>query len=135
MAMCLLRCGHTVHYDPVPEPGDTVYCRQCSRYSRVKVASQEWWWKCPACHTSRRFGADEETARGSARRHQRKYHHVLVLRHGYDTVAVIGPEGQQELSIAGERISWVANHQGSLKAAVEKAIVQRGQSTKDIPPF
>lgn len=134
MAMCLLKCNHTVYYDPEPTPGDTVYCRRCGTWSQVKISANEWVWRCAACHTSRRFGTDETSARGSARRHQRKYHHVVILKHGYDTVAVVGPEGQQELSLGAERITWVANHQGALRAAVERAIVQRGQTPKGDAP-
>lgn len=126
--ICLLKCNHTAHYDPEPMPGDTVYCRHCMDYTQIKVSGHEWIWRCPVCHTSRRFGMDESGARGSARRHQRKYHHVVLLKHGYDTIAVVGPEGQQELSLGAERIQWVRNHQGPLRAAVEKVIVQRGQT-------
>lgn len=127
--MCLLRCNHTAHYDPEPEPGDTVYCRRCLGYTQVKLAVQEWLWKCNVCHTARRFGADESGARASGRRHQRKYHHAVLLKHGYDVVCMIGPEGQQELSVAAERIQWSRGHQGALRAAVEKVIVQRGQTS------
>lgn len=128
MSITLLECKHTVFYEPEPAPDDTVYCRRCGDWRRVKLLAQEWMWKCPACHTSRRFGTDETTARGSARRHQRKYHHVVLVKHGYDTVAVVGPEGQGELSLGGERIRWVREHQGALRALVEKRIVQSRQS-------
>lgn len=129
--ICLLRCGHTMHYDPEPMPGDEVYCRRCTKWTDVAVSEQEWLWRCKVCHTTKKFGADRSTALGSARRHQRKYHHVVMLKHGYDTVEVIGPEGQQELSLGGERISWVRDHQSGLRAAVERVIVQRGQSKVD----
>lgn len=135
MSIALLKCNHTAYYDPEPSPGDVVYCRKCFGYSQVKVGAQEWLWKCNACHTSRRFGTDETTARGAARRHQRKYHHVVLLKHGYETVAVVGPEGQQELSVGAERIQWVATHQGALRALVEKTIVQKsGQSSVEHQP-
>lgn len=124
----LLQCGHTAYYDPEPAPGDEVYCRRCGKYSRVKVAAQEISWHCPTCHMTHRHGADKDGARHSGRRHQRKYHHVVLLRQGYTTIEVIGPEGQGELSVAGERIQWVKDHQGALRALVDKRIVQNGQS-------
>lgn len=127
-AICLLRCGHSAYYDPRPKTGDEVYCRRCAAYTRVKAASDEWAWHCPVCHTTRPHGTDEEGCRRSARTHQRKYHHVVVLRKGYDTVELVEPEGQGELSVAGERIEWVKPHQGALRALVDKVIVQRGQS-------
>lgn len=128
MASCLLTCNHTVYYEPEPMPGDTVYCRRCMRYQRTKVAAAEWLMKCAVCHLTRRFGADETSAYGSARRHQRKYHHVVLVKHGYTTVSTIGPEGQGELSLGMERIQWVRQHQGALKAVVDNRI-HKGQST------
>jgi hypothetical protein len=127
----LLRCGHTAYYDPEPKPGDTVYCRRCNGYTKVRTSSQEYSWHCPTCHISRPFGTDELEARRGGRRHQRKYHHVTVLRKGYDTVEVLGPEGQGELSVGQERVEWVRAHQGGLRAIIEKTIVQRGQSKVD----
>lgn len=134
MSASLLLCGHTVYFDPIPEPGDRVYCRRCIRYTVVKVAAEEWGWKCTSCPTGRRFGADEQSARGSARRHQRKYHHVVLVKHGIKTMGTVGPEGQGEMSVAGERITWLANHHGTLRAAVEKRIIQNGQSTVEHQP-
>lgn len=122
----LLQCGHTAYYDPEPSPGDEVYCRKCRGYTRVRIAEREYSWHCPTCHITRRHGADMDGARHSGRRHQRKCHHVVLLRKGYDTVEIIGPEGQGELSIAGERIEWVKGHQGALRALVDKHIVQNG---------
>jgi len=127
----LLRCGHTAHYDPEPKPGDEVYCRRCGNYTKVKTAHQEYSWHCPVCHTSRPFGADKDAAYAAARRHQRKYHHVVSVRQGYTQVGVVGPEGEQELSVSAERIQWVRQHQGGLRALVDRQIVQGGQSTKD----
>lgn len=123
--VCLLKCGHVAYYDPEPSPGDEVYCRRCQDYTRVKTAAQEYSWHCPVCHLSRPYGMDELEARRGGRRHQRKYHHVTVLRKGYSIVEVLGPEGQGELSVAGERIRWVKEHQGALKALVDKRIVEK----------
>lgn len=127
----LLRCGHTQMFDPQPKSGDTVYCRRCGKYSVVKVAEQEWSWTCPGCHSGRKFGAVESAARRSARTHQRKHHHVVLLKLGYEVKEIVGPEGQEELSFGGEKVTWVAQHQGPLKALVEKRIVQSRLSKVD----
>jgi hypothetical protein len=129
----LLRCGHSVFFDPPPKVGEEVYCRRCGDYSRVKVSSEEWAWHCPVCKTTRPHGTDEARARRSGRTHQRKYHHVVLLRQGYATKEVLGPEGQGELSVAQERIRWVkeSGHQGALRAMMDTVVVQRGQSTVD----
>lgn len=124
----LLRCGHSVYYDPPPAKGDTVYCRRCGDWSQTRVVSQEVSWHCPVCHITRPHGTDELEARRAGRRHQRKYHHVVQLRRGYNLIETLGPEGQGELSVAGERIEWVRGHQGALRAAVEARIVHNGQS-------
>ena len=127
--ICLLRCGHSAYYDnPSPKSGDEVYCRRCQAYTKVKASAQEWAWHCPVCHHTRSHGADEAGARRSGRTHQRKYHHVVVLRKGYETVELLGPENQGELSVAEERIEWVKAHQGPLKALVDKVIVQNGRT-------
>lgn len=129
--IALLLCGHTAFYDPPPTAGEEVYCRRCATYTLVKLASQEYSWQCPTCHIGRKFGSDIGAARNSGRRHQRRYHHVTVLRKGYETVEVIGPEGEGELSVAGERIEWVRDHQGLLRALLDKKIVS--SSTLDSP--
>ena len=129
--VCLLQCGHTAMYEPQPKKGEDVYCRRCNDYTKVKASSQEYAWHCPVCKITRPHGTDKDGARRSGRTHQRKYHHVVVLRRGYDTVEVIGPEGQGELSVVEERVEWVraTGHQSTLKAMIEKVIVQNGQST------
>jgi transposase-like protein len=133
MAITSLRCGHTAIYEPRPTVGAEVYCRRCNAYTKVAISVDEWSWHCPACHYSRSFGADEAGTYHSARRHQRKHHHVVLVRKGYDVKDTMGPEGQNELSVAEERIQWVkqTGHQSSLKALVEKTIVQSGRSTMD----
>jgi hypothetical protein len=123
--VCLLKCGHTAYYDPQPKIGDEVYCRRCRDYTKVRTSMQEYSWHCPTCHYTRPHGTDELEARRAGRRHQRKHHHVVVLRRGYDTVEILGPIGQGELSIAGERVEWVRRHQGALRALVEKRIVTK----------
>lgn len=125
----LLRCGHTAFYDPAPSIGDEVYCRRCGDYTKVRTAQWEVYWHCAACPLTKPFGTDELEARRSGRRHQRKYHHVVVLKRGYDTIEVLGPTGEAELSVAQERIEWTRTHQGALKALVDKTIV--GSSTVD----
>lgn len=129
--LTLLRCNHTAEYDPTPELGDEVYCRKCGDYSIVKLNTAEWRWRCFACATSRRFGADETEVYRAARRHQRKYHHVVLVMRGYEVKGTVGPEGQGELSVGEDRIQWVRQHQGALRAVVERVIVQRGQSNVD----
>lgn len=115
-------------FDPQPEAGSEVYCRRCAKYTEVAVSTVEWSWHCPADHSTRKFGADEAGARKSGRTHQRKHHHVVLLRKGYEVVEVLGPEGQGELSFGGERIEWVRAHQGPLKALVHKTMVQNGKA-------
>lgn len=126
----LLRCGHKAYYDPPPKNGEDVYCRRCTDYTQVQVTSQEWAWHCPVCKITRPHGTDEDKARRSGRTHQRKFHHVVVLRRGYDTVELIQPENQGELSVAEERIEWVktAGHQKALRALIDRVTVQNGQS-------
>lgn len=131
--ICLLRCGHSAYYDPAPRIGEEVYCRRCNAYTKVKAGSQEYAWHCPVCKITRPHGTDDIGARRSGRTHQRKYHHVVELRKGYEVVELLGPEGQGELSVAEERIEWVktSGHQSALRALVNRVTVQNGQSKVD----
>lgn len=85
-----LICNHEVYYNPPPEPTDMVYCRRCGTWRGVTQASIEWFVRCVDCTTSwtRRYGADEMSARIGGSKHVMRYKtHTVALWHGSTLVA------------------------------------------------
>lgn len=88
----LLDCFHTMHFQPPPAEGDEVYCRHCGAYRKVCTVNVEWSVKCMNCRYSRRWGADETSARHAGSKHSDLRQHEVVLKQGTDVADTFAPE-------------------------------------------
>lgn len=112
-----LSCGHSTLWGaPWPKFGETVYCRRCVDYRRVRSVIDEYRVRCGQCPLSRAYGQDLEGAQRVASRHVMKFSHTVTVWEGNRVVETIAPQGDSLPydSVLAKRTRNVKEHQRAL---------------------